>query len=173
MNQTLLSLAGLLIVTLLSFAQQQTALRAQQQAVRGQVRQMAVGVAKQSMEVVRARAFDNATVAGTPSVSNLTRPGNFPSGKDCRAFGGSDRCDAIEDFHEMAPGADTVSVPNGTFRFEIEIDVHYVDSNMKRTTSRTERKEVTVRVRDNRGSDSPLLPQPIVFSEVMGYVRSS
>jgi hypothetical protein len=135
---------------------------------------MAVGVAKQSMEVVRARAFDNAAVSGTPSVSNLTQPGNFPSGKDCKAFGGSDRCDAIEDFHEMAPATDTVSVVDGAFRFRIKINIHYVDANMDRTTSRTERKEVTIRVRDDRGpNNSPLLAQPIIFSEVMGYVNSS
>lgn len=171
MHQTLLSLAGLLIITLLSFSQQQTALRAQQQAVRAEVRQMAVGMAKQTMEVVRARAFDNASVSGTPPVAQLTASGNFPSGNDCRAFGGSDRCDAIEDFHEMTPATDTVSVVDGAFRFKIEIDVHYVDSNMDRTTGKTERKEVTIRVQDNRGaSTSPRLARPVIFTEVMGYV---
>jgi hypothetical protein len=93
---------------------------------------------------------------------------------DCKAFGGSDRCDAVEDFHEMAPDTDTVAVVDGAFRFTIQIDVHYVDSNMSRTTSRTERKEVTIRVRDHRGPDTPpLLSRPIVFSEVIGYVASS
>ena len=63
MPQTLLSIAGLLIVTFLSFNQQQASIRTQQEAVRAELRQMAIGVAKQSMEVVRARAFDNATIS--------------------------------------------------------------------------------------------------------------
>ena len=62
MPQTLLSLGGLLIVTFLSFNQQQASIRTQQKAIRAEMQQMAIGVAKQSMEVVRARAFDNAAV---------------------------------------------------------------------------------------------------------------
>ena len=171
MPQTLLSIAGLLIVTFLSFNQQQASIRTQQEAVRAELRQMAIGVAKQSMEVVRARAFDNAAVSGEPSVSNLTSPDNFPTGKACQAFGGGDTCDAIEDFHEMTPGTDSVSVPGGTFAFEIEIEVHYVKANLNRTSSRTERKEVTIRVQDDQGANQePLLHEPITFTEVLGYV---
>lgn len=172
MPQTLLSLAGLLIVTLLSFSQQQTHLRSQQEAVRAELQQMAIGVAKQSMEVVRARAFDNKSVSGSPSVSNLTHPQNFPAGKDCQAFGGSDPCDAIEDFHEMVPATDSVSIPGAAFAFEVDIEVHYVDASMNRTTSnRTERKEVTIRVQDDPGSDAdPRLSEPIMFTEVLGYI---
>lgn len=171
MPQTLLSLAGLLIVTLFSFSQQQANLRSQQTAVRAEMQQMAIGVAKQSMEVVRARAFDNATVSGEPPVSNLTSPDNFPTGKDCQAFGGGDTCDAIEDFHEMVSAIDSVSVPGGTFAFEVDIEVHYVDGSMSRTNTKTERKEVTIRVQDDRGDDQePLLHEPITFTEVLGYV---
>jgi hypothetical protein len=171
MPQTLLSIAGLLIVTFLSFNQQQASIRTQQEAVRAELRQMAIGVAKQSMEVVRARAFDNATISGDPPVSELTKPENFPTGKDCQAFGGSDTCDSIEDFHEMVPATEEVAVPAGTFEFEIEIEVHYVDSDLNRTSSRTERKEVTIRVQDDRGPNrEPLLHEPITFTEVLGYV---
>lgn len=171
MPQTLLSLAGLLIVTLLSFSQQQANLRSQQEAVRAEMQQMAIGVAKQSMEVVRARAFDNKSVSGNPSVSQLTQPGNFPTGKDCQAFGGSDPCDAIEDFHEMVPATDSVSIPGGAFAFEVDIEVHYVDASMDRTNSRTERKEVTIRVQDDPGPDAdPRLNEPITFTEVLGYI---
>ena len=171
MPQTLLSIAGLLIVTLLSFSQQQANINIQQTAIRAEMQQMAIGVAKQSMEVVRARAFDNAAVSGEPSVSNLTSPDNFPTGKACQAFGGGDTCDAIEDFHEMTPGTDSVSVPGGTFAFEIEIEVHYVKANLNRTSSRTERKEVTIRVQDDQAANQePLLREPITFTEVLGYV---
>ena len=171
MPQTLLSIAGLLIVTLLSFSQQQTNLSTQQAAVRAEMQQMAIGVAKQSVEVVRARAFDDSTKSGDPPPSELTKPENFPTGKDCRAFGGGDTCDSIEDFHEMTPAIDSVSVPGGTFAFEIEIEVHYVDSDLNRDSSRTERKEVTIRVRDDRGpNQEPLLHKPITFTEVLGYV---
>ena len=170
MPQTLLSIAGLLIVTFLSFNQQQASIRTQQEAVRAELRQMAIGVAKQSMEVVRARAFDNATISGDPPVSELTKPENFPTGKDCQAFGGSDTCDSIEDFHEMVPATEEVAVPAGTFEFEIEIEVHYVNSDLNRTSSRTERKEVMIRVQDDRGPNKdPLLDGPITFTEVLGY----
>ena len=170
MPQTLLSIAGLLIVTFLSFNQQQASIRTQQEAVRAELRQMAIGVAKQSIEVVRARAFDNATISGDPPVSKLTKPENFPTGKDCQAFGGSDTCDSIEDFHEMVPATEEVAVPAGTFEFEIEIEVHYVDSDLNRTSSRTERKEVMIRVQDDRRPNKdPLLNGPITFTEVLGY----
>ncbi|PSQ71375.1 MAG: hypothetical protein BRD38_02320 [Bacteroidetes bacterium QH_9_67_14] len=170
MPQTLLSLGGLLIVTFLSFNQQQATIRTQQKAVRAEMQQMAIGVAKQSIEVVRARAFDDSTISGDPPPSELTKPENFPTGKDCRAFGGSDTCDSIEDFHEMTPATDSVSVPGGTFAFEIEIEVHYVDSDLNRTSSRTERKEVMIRVQDDRGPNKdPLLNGPITFTEVLGY----
>jgi len=58
MQQTLLSLLALLIVTLLSFSQQQAGIQSQQQTVRAELEQMALGVAMQTMEVVRARDFD-------------------------------------------------------------------------------------------------------------------
>jgi hypothetical protein len=170
MPQTLLSLGGLLIITFLSFNQQQASIRTQQKAVRAEMQQMAIGVAKQSIEVVRARAFDDSTISGDPPPSELTKPENFPTGKDCQAFGGSDTCDSIEDFHEMTPAIDSVSVPGGTFAFEIEIEVHYVDSDLNRTSSRTERKEVMIRVQDDRGPNKdPLLDGPITFTEVLGY----
>ena len=170
MPQTLLSLGGLLIVTFLSFNQQQASIRTQQEAVRAELRQMAIGVAKQSIEVVRARAFDDSTISDDPPPSELTKPENFPTGKNCQAFGGSDECDSIEDFHEMTPATDSVSVPGGTFTFEIEIEVHYVDSDLNRTSSRTERKEVMIRVQDDRGPNKdPLLNGPITFTEVLGY----
>jgi hypothetical protein len=170
MPQTLLSLGGLLIITFLSFNQQQASIRTQQKAVRAEMQQMAIGVAKQSIEVVRARAFDDSTISGDPPPSELTKPENFPTGKNCQAFGGSDTCDSIEDFHEMTPATDSVSVPGGTFAFEIEIEVHYVDSDLNRTSSRTERKEVMIRVQDDRGPNKdPLLDEPITFTEVLGY----
>ena len=170
MPQTLLSLAGLLIITFLSFNQQQASIRTQQKAIRAEMQQMAIGVAKQSIEVVRARAFDDSTISDDPPPSELTKPENFPTGKNCQAFGGSDECDSIEDFHEMTPATDSVSVPGGTFAFEIEIEVHYVDSDLNRTSSRTERKEVMIRVQDDRGPNKdPLLNGPITFTEVLGY----
>ena len=174
MPQTLLSLAGLLIITFLSFNQQQASIRTQQKAIRAEMQQMAIGVAKQSIEVVRARAFDDSTRSDDPPPSELTKPENFPTEKKCRAFGGNDTCDSIEDFHKMFPEEDpatvSVSVPGGTFAFEIKIRVHYVDSDLNRTSSRTERKEVTIHVQDDRGPNKdPLLDGPITFTEVLGY----
>lgn len=171
MNQTILSLLALLMVTFLNFNQQRANLRSQQEAVRAQVEQMAVGIAKQSIEVVRARAFDDSTVTGSVPVSKLTAPGNFPTGNDCEVFDGSDVCDSIEDFHKMEPATVEVQLPNGTFEFEVRMEVYYVDSDLNRTGggTRTERKEVMIEVQDVQGTGDPMLSTPIVFTEVLGY----
>ena len=175
MPQTLLSIAGLLIVTLLSFSQQQANINTQQTAIRAEMQQMAIGVAKQSMEVVRARAFDDSTISGDPPVSELTKPENFPAGKDCQAFGGSDTCNSIEDFHEMDQATKEVAVPAGTFEFKIDIEVHYAEEDgskiVRASSGPTGMKEVTIRVQDDQGANQePLLHEPITFTEVLGYV---
>ena len=191
MPQTLLSIAGLLIVTLLSFSQQQANMRSQQQAIRAEYQQMALGVAKQSIEVVRTRDFDQALDDGETDVENFTERSDSEWGeKDCidddHKF--VNNCSAVEHFHddetmamENADGLIVLPMPGGTVRFEVEFEVHYAeeDDSIERTSDGpTGMKEVTVRVQDCQDQDpsnsdpcdgEPLLPQPIVFSEVFSY----
>jgi len=195
MQQTLLSLLALLIVTLLSFSQQQAGIQSQQQTVRAELEQMALGVAMQTMEVVRARAFDR-TVQGRPEEdyadpkedSFACKDGtncDVDSSDDSSSFGvegncrihpessGRD-CNVIEEFHETK-GEVPFQLADGTFAFDVEIEVHYVCEDLSRAseggcTPPTSRKEVVVQVQDV-GADgaSPRLPRPIQYSEVMTY----
>ena len=192
MPQTLLSIAGLLIVTLLSFSQQQAGVRSQQQAIRAEYQQMALGVAKQSIEVVRTRDFDQALDDGETDVENFTeRSDSEWGGKDCidddHQF--VNNCSAVEHFHddetmamENADGLIVLPMPGGTVRFEVEFEVHYAEEDgskiVRASSGPTDMKEVTIRVQDCQDQDpsnsdpcdgEPLLPQPIVFSEVFSY----
>jgi hypothetical protein len=198
MQQALLALLGLLIVTLLSFSQQQADVRSQQQAIRAEYQQMALGVAKQSIEAIRAREyFDRAVrIYDDPDVEDFTKESDSEwGGDDCirqnefvsNPDGGHD-CTAIEDFHdetmamENADGLIVLPMPGGTVRFEVEFEVHYAEEDgskiVRASSGPTGMKEVTVRVQDCQDQDSsnsdscdgePLLPQPIVFSEVFSY----
>jgi len=169
MQQTLLALLALMMVTVFNFNQMQANVRNEQQVVRAEMRQMAVGVAMQTMEVIRARAFDDATVGldddtiTTASTFSTT----FPSGNDCAAFGGSDTCDDVDDFDEMVTATVPFKTPEFEVDFNVDVEVDYVDSNMDPTGGPTYGKQVTVLVQD-AGSD-PFLHEPIRFSEVLTY----
>ena len=201
MQQTLLALLGLLIITTLSFSQQQAAVRSQQQAIQAEYQQMALGVAKQTIEVARNRTFDQAISDGEHKVENFTDESSSDWGdRDCiRKSNGdwrftkpsdSDPCSAIEHFHDdetqamdNADGVIEVEVPEHTVYFQVEMEVHYMEeegSKLVRADEKTSLKEVTVRVQDcpdgsASGGDScegdPFLDPPIVFSEVLGYTN--
>lgn len=173
MQQTLLALVALLIATLLSFNQKQALVQNQSQVVRAEVEQMAIGVAAQTMQVIRARAFDAAT-AGVPSDSLVPTSefSSFPftTGNDCEAFGGTDTCDDVDDFHEMVTATIPFQVPSGTFDFDVDAEVRYVDEDLQPTGgSRTSRKKVILKVQDAPSSGEPRLPEPIQYSEVISY----
>ena len=160
---------------------------------------MALGVAKQSIEAIRAREyFDRAVrIHDDPDVEDFTEESDSEwGGDDCirqnefvsNPDGGHD-CTAIEDFHDdetmdmgNADGFFVLPVPGGTVRFEVEFEVHYAEEDgskiVRASSGPTGMKEVTVRVQDCQDQDSsnsdpcdgePLLPQPIVFSEVFSY----
>jgi hypothetical protein len=159
---------------------------------------MALGVAKQSIEAIRAREyFDRAVrIYDDPDVEDFTKESDSEwGGDDCirqnefvsNPDGGHD-CTAIEDFHdetmamENADGLIVLPMPGGTVRFEVEFEVHYAEEDgskiVRASSGPTGMKEVTVRVQDCQDQDSsnsdscdgePLLPQPIVFSEVFSY----
>ncbi|MFP4229068.1 MAG: hypothetical protein ACLFTE_09600 [Salinivenus sp.] len=195
MQQTLLSLLALLIVTLLSFSQQQSSIQGQQQAFRAELEQMALGVAMQTVAVVRARAFDQA-VLGLPDeefadpkedsfackedtncdVDSGDESNSFGVEGNCRIHPDADgrNCNVIEEFHETT-GEVPFQIAEGTFAFDVEIEVHYVCEDLSRAsdggcTPPTNRKEVVVSVQDVGAEGAlPRLPRPIEYSEVITY----
>lgn len=195
MQQTLLSLLALLIVTLLSFSQQQSSIQGQQQAFRAEIEQMALGVAMQTMEVVRARAFDKA-VQGLPTdeyadptednfackdgdtcdVDDGDESNDFGGEGNCQIHpdSGGENCDVIEAFHGTT-GEVPFEIPEGAFAFNVDIEVHYVCDTLERAseggcTPPTSRKEVVVLVQDvGANGASPRLHRPIQYSEVLTY----
>ncbi len=177
MQQTLLSFAALLVATILSFNQIQASMQSRKQAVRAELEQMALGVAMQTMEVIRARAFDAATVGRSSenraSTSEFTSP-PFSTGNHCQVFGGGDLCDDVDDFHEMEPATVEFPLPESNMDFEVQAEVHYVCSDLQRVdkggcTAPTPRKEVVLKVQDQRSDGRSRLPTPIRYSEVIAY----
>lgn len=169
MQQTLLALLALMIATLLNFNQMQATVQNEQMKIRAEMQHMALSVAQETMEIVRARAYDDATV-GIPKdsivdVSEFTSP--FPSNNHCKVFGGSDVCDDVDDFHEMKPATIPFPTPNGDLDFIVEIEVQYVDSTMDPAGTKTRRKEVIIWVQDKASSGDPRMNDPIRFSEVL------
>lgn len=172
MQQTLLALLALMTASFLSFSQMQAIVKSEQEMVRTELEEMATGIAMQSMEVIRARAFDDALVDvpsdSSVSVSDFTAM-PFTSGNDCEAFGGTDECDDVDDFHEMQPATVPFEIPDDQIDFRVEVEVSYVDASMQPTSSKTIRKEVTIRVQDIQSDGTPVLDRPIVFSETLAY----
>lgn len=183
MQQTLLSLVALLIATLLSFNQMQASLQSQEQTVRAEIEMMALGVAMQTMEVVRAQAFDEETKS-LPLDSIITDPSNFTDEDmfgvtgDCKLHpdGSGIDCETVEEFNETKG---TVPFLAGTdeISFEVtKIDVRYVtavagslDTAGADSTGEFQ-KEVVISVRDDPPGDrSPRLPEPIQYSQVLSY----
>ncbi len=169
MQQTLLALLALMMATFFNFNQMQTELQKQRQVIRSEMEQMALGVGMQTMEVIRARAFDEATIGGTED--RITDPtefrGSFGGGMDCQAFGGSQTCDSVGDFHDMTPSTETFETPEFDMEFTVEVEIRYLDSDMNVVPGPTFRKEVVVYVQD--AGDDPFLAEPIQFSEVLSY----
>jgi len=174
MQQTLLALVALLIATFLSFNQKQAAVQNQAQVVRGEMEQMALGVARETMNVIQARAFDRAT-AGVPRdsivpTSEFEEKSSIQSSiLDCAAFGGTDECKDVDNFY-----GDTATVsftfPTGSFEFEVNINVQYVNADLNPTGgTKSDRKQIILEVQDNPSSGNPRLPEPIKYTEVVSY----
>lgn len=180
MQQTLLALAALLIATLLSFNHQQSQVRTQQQIFRAELQQMALGVGKQTMEVVRSRTFDqNIEDPADPDMEDV--PEGFATLDDgkgaCEALlsgGEAEGCKAVEQFHEQS-GTVSFRLPDDReINFEARVEVHYVCSDMERSsegdcTAPTRWKEVVIEVQDQPDSGEPRLNSPVTYSEVLAF----
>lgn len=184
MQQTLLSLLALLIATFLSFNQMQADLHSQQQTLQIEVGQMGLGVGMQTMEVIRARAFDAATV-GIPSEEYLDpkeddfavkSEGDFGVSGDCKLYPDGDGvdCNTVEEFHGTTNEV-PFALAGDTFSFDVEIEVHYVCANMERASESGEcseptgRKEVVINMQDSQPDGESYLFEPITYSEVITY----
>jgi hypothetical protein len=181
MRQTLLALVVLAAAMLFSYNQMRASARSQSQAYRAEMEQMALGVGMQTMEVVRARAFDAATL-GVPEetivpTSEFTPESGFGIAGDCQLYSGGSGtdCSTVEEFHETS-GEVPFPLASDLFWFDVEIEVHYVCANMERAstsgacTAPTARKEVMVTVQDDpSGGGSPRLREPITYTEVFSY----
>lgn len=172
MQQTLLALLALLVATLLSFNQKQARVQNQGQVVRGEIEQMALGVAAESMAIIRSRAFDAATDSSDGIVPRDSLATIDDTGNPCKVFfQGEPKCSAIEDFHGIKPAEVSLEYPDGQFTFEIKsITVEYVDGNFDSSSNKTYQKKVTLKIQDvpSDGGD-PRLPTPIEYSEVVSY----
>lgn len=183
MQQTLLALLALLIATFLNFNQMQADIHSQRQTVNAEVQQMALGIAMQTMEVVRARAFDAATVGipegeyVDPSGFALKSEGEFGVSGDCKLYSGGSGvdCSTIEEFHGTT-GDVPFQLAGSSFPLNVKIEVYYVCSNLERASDSgecsepTPRKEVVIRVQDSQPDGEPhRLHKRITYSEVITY----
>lgn len=181
MQQTLLSLVALLIVMLLNFSQMQASIRGQKQAVRAEFQQMALGVSMQTMEVIRARAYDAATI-GLPTgeyagTGDFESESNFGISGDCTLHpsGGGSDCSSISDFHGTQ-GSVPYALAGDSIHFEVAVEVFYLCETLERASETgtcsapTHRKEVVIAAQDVPPSgDDPRLYEPIQYTEVIAY----
>lgn len=181
MRQTLLALVALAAAMLFSYQQMRARAQSQFQTYSAEMEQMALGIGMQTMEVVRARAFDAATL-GVPEetivpTGEFTLESGFGIAGDCQLYpGGSGAdCSTVEEFHATS-GEVPFPLASESLWFDVEIEVRYVCANMERAsisgacTPPTSRKEVVVNVQDvPPGDGSPRLAEPITYSEVFSY----
>ena len=136
---------------------------------------MALGVAKQSIEAIRAREYFDQAVRedDNPDVEDFTKESDpeWEDDDDCirqnefvsNPDGGHD-CTAIEDFHDdetmemdNADGRIPVQIPDGTIPFQVEVQVYYVEEDEGEIVDPedppTRLKKVSVRVQDCRDGD--------------------
>ncbi len=176
MQQTLLALLGLLIVTMLSFNQQRASMQNQHQAIQNEYSQMALGVARQVMTVVQAQGFGG-------------RSGNAGSLDCLDDWDALGDCEKIRDFNDkngvLIARLPPSQQPDPPFRFQVEVEVQpatldddgNVDADETVNWGNADYKEITVRVQDcqewDSSDDDPceegsFLTQPVVFTEIAG-----
>ncbi|RMF62768.1 MAG: hypothetical protein D6746_03645 [Bacteroidetes bacterium] len=180
MPQTLLAFVSMLLVTVYSLNVQQQYLANQRRDIAREIEEMAGSIAVETMEIIRARAFDQAVVDGTTTgtAADLLlfeyqgSQDHFATGHQCSIFGtGSDTCDDIDDFHKMATATRPYDMGLDTLYFSVDVEVMYVDDNFERFDGQTFNKAVTVTVRDvwPGSTMEPYLAQPVRLSRVFSY----
>lgn len=176
MQQTLLSLLALLIITMLSFSQQHASMRSQQQQIQEEYQQMALGVAQQVMGTIQTKEFEGGNpkdncLNGWDALGNCSKIWNFHTDETSTMEAPDNSSDNIID----------ARTPDTSFPFQVEVEVHHAtvdgDGNVNRTSGNSDYKEVNVRVQDCQDADpsdgvpcdgESLMDQPIVLTEVVG-----
>lgn len=142
---------------------------------------MALGISMQTMEVVRSRAYDEATI-GLPKgeyaeTSDFTAESNFGESGDCKLHPSGERsdCSTVNDF-DGTRGVVPFALASDSIRFAVEIEVHYLCENLERASESgacsppTDQKEVLVAAQDTSFSEGdPRLYAPIHYTEVIAY----
>lgn len=170
MPQTMLALLGLMIAITFAFNAQRETVQSRQQILANELEVMATGIALQTMETIRTRAFDQAVIKmKSPAVSDFS---TIQSGKKCRVFndGRGAPCDALEDFNRMRALPLEFDMGGGkTIPFRVRSEVTYVDDNFQPVTYPTRSKQVTVYVIDQSMSGDPLMRSEIHLRRTFSY----
>lgn len=185
MPQTILTILALMITIGFSLSTQRQVIDTERKMVANEMEVMAAGIALESMEKIRTRAFDNAVVEDPHTVhskgnfSYKTPTDHFSTGNTCKVFhgGAGDGCEDLDDYHKMTPA--TVSFKIGEDKhgndiavpFTVKVEVQYVDESLARSTSGpTYQKEVQVFVQDQPQGGAPsYLRRPIHLSRTYAY----
>lgn len=164
--------------------------QSQKQTVRAEMEMMALGVAMQTMEVVRARKFDAAVDNSSKGeilndsdlltdVDNFGQEydegdGEYNGGKaNCKlhADGSGSDCLFVEQYHGRKGTVPFLFGKNDNLSFSVEIEIRYVNDSFTPTgDTKKLQKEVIVYVQDDPPDDqSPRLPDRIRYSQVLTY----
>ena len=176
MQQTLLALLAMALAVTFSYSNQVKYVSTSQELIAAELQEMGGAAAVEALEIVRARAYDQAILDGDEITdpTDFTFNGideHFDTGRHCEAFGGSDECEAVEHFHKMQTAEQPFIISRDTFYFAIDIEVEYVDANGDRSSVPTTRKKVQTTVRDTwpDSGREPFLERPVRLSRVFSY----
>lgn len=129
MPQTILAILALMLATLFAHQQQRGYVRTQMNMVRNELALQGTGVAEEVLGEIGGTAFDEATIDGTAEEGELT---------DLSDFGPEANPD-IDDFHGQTLER-TRTFRGNTLRFEVQVEVTYVDEDDLETESLSETK---------------------------------
>ncbi len=179
----MLALLALLVATMFSFSITEKSLHFQRSSIAQEIEEMSASVALRAMEIIRERPYESQIFNPTsgllpidPSTATLADlqvrlVGTLPTGMRCSVFGvGGDDCADLNDFNEMETATLPFVAGTDTLYFRVDIDVNYVDADMKNTATPSFRKQVTVKVQDywpQNGRVGFYVPTPIELSRVI------
>ncbi len=136
MQQTLLALGALLIVTTISMNQQRSIFMLQRTAYVRELEAAASDYAQMRLSEVASRAFDEARLTMTTlntDVSDLTVSASFGV-EGPEAAGNEGDFDDIDDFHGYIDSTITHTLSDETYRLRESFTVEYVDPTSPGTT---------------------------------------
>ena len=178
MQQTLFALVALMVLAFLSFNQQQSFVRVQEEMVDMEMEVMASGVALQVMEYIARKDYDEVTKNGNriDNASSLTDVASFgKAGQHCKVYPFSEdqaayaTCDDLNDFHDMPLEPVPFILHEDTLYFDVTVKVEYLDASGSPTTSKGFEKKVTVHVQN--AGDAQFMKQPIWLSRTFSYQK--